>query len=126
MGLGERFRTKPKQESPRQEPQSIQSGLTGIDTNEDSKIFHLAGAIEVLTSEALEEQILSEINTNVILDIEHVNYVSSAGLRMFYNIKKFCDSQGLTFGIINVTEHIFGLFRMTGYATIMKLEKKEE
>lgn len=56
----------------------------------------------------------------VIIDAKELEYVSSAGLRVFLSLKKRCG--GKLFKIINVRADVMNIFDVTGFSEIMDIE----
>ena len=56
---------------------------------------------------------------SIIVDLGEISYVSSAGLRIFLNIKK----KENNFKIINVSKEVYDIFSMTGFTQIIEIEK---
>lgn len=56
-------------------------------------------------------------------DLEHVSYVSSAGLRAFVRAMRIADARGGSFKIMHVSNDVYDVFRMTGLTDIMEIER---
>ncbi len=83
----------------------------------------LHGRIDTVTSPEIDKE-LSTILTNskftsLILDLSDVDFVSSAGLRIFLRTKQTYDAVS----IINVKQEVYEVFEMTGFTEIMEVEK---
>jgi len=85
--------------------------------------FFIEGNIDSTNSSEVEESIFpileSTPHSEVVVDFGKVSYVSSAGLRVFLRISK----KEPKFKIINTSNEVFSVFEMTGFTTIMKIEK---
>lgn len=57
---------------------------------------------------------------SVTLDIEGLDYISSAGLRVLLSLKKRCGKK--PFRVINAKSEVMDVFNMTGFSEIMKIE----
>ncbi|MCL2755235.1 MAG: STAS domain-containing protein, partial [Oscillospiraceae bacterium] len=57
-----------------------------------------------------------------ILDFTGLQYVSSAGLRVFLMGEKAAKSKDITMKLVNVSADIMEVFEMTGFANILKIE----
>ncbi|MBO4880389.1 MAG: anti-sigma factor antagonist [Firmicutes bacterium] len=86
-------------------------------------VIALSGKIDSGNSAQIEETIKARRNgcdtAAVVLDMDKLEYISSAGLRVLLRLKK--DSKDLR--IINVNPEVFEIFEMTGFTEIMKVEK---
>jgi len=83
----------------------------------------LEGKLDTITSPELEEQlqeILPEI-TELVLDFEKLNYISSAGLRVLLATQKVMNKQG-AMKVINVGKTIQDIFEVTGFSEILTIE----
>ena len=94
-----------------------------IEGNE--KIFYPEGRISADTVTDVEKDIrdLLEIHHEPVLvfDLERVEYISSAGLRLFLKFaKQFKDNMIVR----NVSAEVYEVFSVTGFTGLMKVEKK--
>ena len=73
---------------------------------------------DVFASEC--EQILSSNQfSSLVLDFAKTMYISSAGLRVILKLAKTYQD----FKVINVSIEVYDIFEMTGFSTIIKVEK---
>lgn len=85
--------------------------------------IYLSGNIDSNNAEEVGKQI-DEIRSQnpdggLILDLEELKYISSAGLRQILRLKK----QEKDYKLINVTSEIYEIFDMTGFSEMMDIEK---
>lgn len=59
------------------------------------------------------------VHETLVLDLEKLNYISSAGLRQILRLKK----QESDFKIINVSSEVYEIFDMTGFAEMIDIQK---
>ena len=81
------------------------------------------GRIDTLTAPELEKK-LSEILTGVtelVLDMDKVEYVSSAGLRVILKVQKLMHHQG-KMKLVRVNESVMEVFEITGFSDILNIE----
>ena len=94
-----------------------------IEGNE--KIFYPEGRISADTVTDVEKDIrdLLEIHHEPVLvfDLERVEYISSAGLRLFL---KFAKQYKDNMIVRNVSAEVYEVFSVTGFTGLMKVEKK--
>ncbi len=85
--------------------------------------IYLTGKIDSSVSPTLEEAIHAAISANrpqsVVLDCEGLQYISSAGLRVILRLKKEMDD----LSVINVNRDIYDIFDMTGFTTMIDVQK---
>lgn len=58
----------------------------------------------------------------IIIDLKELDYVSSAGLRVFLMAQKKVNANTSSMKIINVNEIILDIFKMTGFTEILTIE----
>lgn len=88
----------------------------------DTLIIKLAGRLDSLSSQQLENE-LNDLNDikNIIFDLKDLNYVSSAGLRIFLKMQKYMKSKG-EMKLINVCPLVKEVFDFTGFSDILTIE----
>ena len=91
---------------------------------EDSKlIIELEGRLDTVTSPQLDEVIQAEIDSvdAIILDLERLEYMSSAGLRILLSTEKVMSKKG-GMTVIHVNSDIMEIFEITGFSEILTIE----
>lgn len=85
--------------------------------------IELTGRLDTLTSPQLEEALkeVPEDTTELVLDLKELEYVSSAGLRVFLNAQKGMTDKG-TMTLKNVNDEIMEVLEMTGFTQILTIE----
>lgn len=81
------------------------------------------GRLDTLTARELEAA-FGDLLTGVselILNMEKVTYVSSAGLRVILKIQKIMMKQG-TMKLTKLNEGVMEVFEITGFSSILKIE----
>ena len=88
-----------------------------------SLTLHLSGRLDTLTSPELEKEIDADLAgiTDMTLDLEKLDYISSAGLRVILKTQKEMNKQG-TMKVCNVNETIMEIFDVTGFKDILTIE----
>ena len=83
----------------------------------------LEGELNSYSAEPIGEEIDQIIATNqfkrIVLDLETLRYISSAGLRVILKIKQKCDDTS----IINASLEVYDVFEMTGFTNMMSIKK---
>ena len=94
-----------------------------IEGNE--KILYPEGRISTDTVKEVEQEIMKIIEEHqepvLILDLERLDYISSAGLRLFLKLAKQYNDNLI---VRNVSAEIYEIFSVTGFTSMMKIEKK--
>ncbi len=89
----------------------------------DELTISLVGRLDTTTAPNLEAAInnISDAVKNIIIDMQKVEYVSSAGLRVLLAIQKKMNNIG-TLKLTGVSETVMEVFQMTGFSDILKIE----
>ncbi len=83
----------------------------------------LKGEINVDTSRDFDDFINNNLEGvgELEFDLKEVDFVSSAGLRVFLNAQKIMDKQG-SMVIHNMSQDVFDVFEMTGFSDVVNIE----
>jgi len=74
---------------------------------------------------AKAQSFMDEIADTRTLDFSALEYISSAGLGILLKTQKRLAESGAALKIINVNNHIYDVFRYSGFNTIFDIEAKE-
>lgn len=83
----------------------------------------LEGRLDTATApelEALLDQELPEI-TDLVFDMDHLEYISSAGLRVLLKAQKAMNAKG-NMKLLHVHESIMDIFEITGFIDFLTIE----
>ena len=94
-----------------------------IKKNAEETIIEIIGRLDTTTAPALDKAINEDIGDtkNLVLDVKAMEYISSAGLRVFLGAQKKMQKIG-SMKVINVCEEVMDVFEMTGFADILVIE----
>lgn len=96
-----------------------------VSKTEGNKVtMEISGWLDTQTSPQLGEALskLDNSVTSLVFDFAKLEYISSAGLRQVISAyKKMAGKDG--FKIINVSEEVFDVFRLTGFDQKIQIEK---
>ena len=99
--------------------------MLNITKNLDDKklTFVLEGRLDTTTAPQLEESMKESINdvSELIMDFEKLEYISSAGLRVLLSCQKIMSKQG-SMKVIHVSDLIKEIFEVTGFIDILTIE----
>ena len=86
-------------------------------------VFFLEGRLDTITSPDLEKELKEVLpeTTELIMDLEKLEYISSAGLRVLLSAQKTMMKQG-EMKIRHVNEMIMEIFEVTGFSDILTIE----
>lgn len=82
-----------------------------------------AGRLDTETAPELEEELkaLPETVTDLIMDLEKLEYISSAGLRVLLAEHRMMSKRG-TMTVINISDMVREVFDMTGFTDILNIK----
>ena len=96
-----------------------------VSKTEGNKVtMEITGWLDTQTSPQLGEELskLDDSVTSLVFDFAKLEYISSAGLRQVISAyKKMAGKDG--FNIINVSDEVFDVFRLTGFDQKIQIEK---
>ena len=83
----------------------------------------LEGRLDTTTAPALEQELKDSLNgiTHLVLDMEQLAYLSSAGLRVILAAQKQMNKQGQMV-VRHVNDTIMEVFNLTGFSDILTIE----
>lgn len=98
--------------------------MTIQENKEGSKLtVRVEGRLDTTTAPELEEKLkgLLEDVTDLTLDFEKLDYISSAGLRVLLSTQKTMNKQG-AMKVTKVGKPIMEIFDVTGFSDILTIE----
>lgn len=83
----------------------------------------LSGRLDTVTAAELESELRDALTgvTELILDLEKLDYISSSGLRVLLSMQKTMNGQG-AMKVKNVSGMILEIFEITGFKDILTIE----
>ena len=83
----------------------------------------LDGRLDTVTAPVLESELQSSLSglTQLTFDMEKLQYISSAGLRVLLTAQKVMNRQGSMF-VKNPSEDVMEIFDVTGFSDILTIE----
>ena len=91
--------------------------------SDDTLTLTIEGRLDVITSPILNKVVDTELAgvKKLILDLEHLEYVSSAGLRVILTAQDIMDEQG-EMKVIHANETVMETFDITGLVDLLTIE----
>lgn len=85
----------------------------------------LDGELEMTQSKVLEEELIkiSDDVKELVLDLEKLEYTSSAGIRIFLLANKIMKSRNGNMRLINVNSNVYEILKMAALIDLLKPEK---
>ncbi|MBP0969701.1 MAG: STAS domain-containing protein [Oscillospiraceae bacterium] len=93
-------------------------------TVENEKVeISLEGELDTVTAPEFEAELREVISgaTSLVLDLEKLEYISSAGLRVLLIAQKAMNQQG-EMKVVHVNDSIMDIFEVTGFSEILTIE----
>lgn len=86
-------------------------------------VLQVSGRLDTMTAPELENEINSVAGdvSELVLDMKELEYTSSAGLRVILKSQKLMSAKGCM-KLINVSDDVMEVFKMTGFAEILTIE----
>ncbi len=83
----------------------------------------LVGRLDTMTAPELESFISNELSgdENLVLDLEGLEYISSAGLRVILKLQKLKNKSG-SLKLVHVGEIVMEVLEITGFTDILTIE----
>lgn len=84
----------------------------------------VTGWLDTQAAPQLEEALskLDDSITSLVFDFEELEYISSGGLRQVIAAYKMMEEKD-GFKIINITDEVYDVFRLTGFEKKLRIEK---
>jgi stage II sporulation protein AA (anti-sigma F factor antagonist) len=89
-------------------------------------VVTLVGRLDTVTAPDYERQVqelLASGETRLVLDLERLDYISSAGLRGLLLTAKLLRARDGQLRFVNVTERVRSVFHMSGLAGMFPIEE---
>ncbi|SHL67850.1 anti-sigma B factor antagonist [Fibrobacter sp. UWT2] len=90
--------------------------------NGDALTIAITGRIDTLTAPQLDSEIQGKLDgvKSLVIDLKNVEYISSAGLRIFLAAQKVMNKQG-SMVVKNASSAIKEIFEVTGFCDILTI-----
>ena len=99
--------------------------MLNIEKNKDnnSLVISLDGRLDTATAPGLEKELNNSLDgvNALTFDMEKLDYISSAGLRVLLSAQKIMNKQG-EMKVVHVSETIMEVFEVTGFSDILNIE----
>lgn len=90
---------------------------------ENTLTVQVEGRLDTTTAPDLENELSDALEgiTELVLDFENLEYISSAGLRVLLSTQKKMNAQG-SMKVVKVNETVNEVFEVTGFSDILTIE----
>jgi stage II sporulation protein AA (anti-sigma F factor antagonist) len=99
------------------------------DRTADVLILGLSGKLDATTAKTFEDKILAEIEAGdrrLMIDLSRLDYVSSAGLRVFLVAAKRMRSKDGKIALCSLQDHVQQVFDLSGFSSILSIYASRE
>ena len=96
-----------------------------IEQSKDESLVRINGELDTIatTEQAGElQQVLDLADKAIVVDCTELEYISSAGLRFFMQLKRESEAKGGSIRICHLNEDVADIFRMSGFQNIFEIE----
>ncbi|MCR5773936.1 MAG: STAS domain-containing protein [Lachnospiraceae bacterium] len=92
-------------------------------TQDGTLQLNVEGNIDTINSPEFQDAVLKAFqkSNNVVINMEKVSYLASAGLRALMLGSKTASSKGGTLVVINVQQSVADVFRVTGFDKVLDI-----
>ena len=103
----------------------------GVDVTEQGgvTIVTISGHLDASSSPALEQTLkalLEQGKKALLLQLAGLDYISSAGMRVFLMLYKHLQSSGGELGVCQLREQVMDMFEITGFVGLFRIFISEE
>jgi len=93
--------------------------------NQQMRVCLVGDLDTTATTEQAEElnQVLALADKALEIDCSELEYISSAGLRFFMQLKRESESKGGSIRVSHLNEDVADIFRISGFMNIFQIEK---
>ena len=99
--------------------------MTITKNKEDTRMtLALEGRLDTTTAPQLEAEVKTSLYdvTELVLDLEMLEYISSAGLRVILAAQKQMNKQNSPMVVMNANETVMEVFELTGFTDILTIQ----
>lgn len=96
-----------------------------IQKNDQETIVRICGELDTIaTTEQADklQVVLDHAAEKLLIDCSELEYISSAGLRFFMQLKRESEAKGGSVRIEHLNEDVADIFRMSGFQNIFEIE----
>ena len=95
-----------------------------VDKNDSALKLTLSGRLDTTTAPELEKVIATQTDgvTELEIDMEKLEYISSAGLRVLLATNKQMNAAGGNLTVSHVCDYVMEVFDMTGFTHLLNIK----
>lgn len=95
-----------------------------IQANGEQTVVNIIGNLDIAATTNqtdLLQQVLDIAGRQLVIDCAELEYISSAGLRFFMQLKRESEAKGGKVTICHLNEDVADIFRMSGFHNIFEI-----
>ena len=99
-----------------------------LEKKQDVLVIRLLGRLDAITAGEAEKRILITIDNgekNLLLDFQHVEYISSAGMRVLLSIAKRLRGLSGKLVLCSINTRVMDILKMSGFDHVIDLQQDE-
>jgi anti-anti-sigma factor len=95
-----------------------------IPNDQETRVCLIGELDTMATTDQADElqQVLNIADKALLIDCSEMEYISSAGLRFFMQLKRESEAKGGKIRIAHLNEDVADIFRMSGFQNIFQIE----
>jgi uncharacterized protein (TIGR02172 family) len=90
----------------------------------DTQVLQLRGRLDATSARDLDRDWVSADTRQVTLDLQHCDYVSSAGLRIFMRLQREAKAKGAALTLSGVSPAVYDVLDLTGLTKLFDVRRK--
>lgn len=101
-----------------------------VEEKQGKAIVHLDGRLDAISTPSLDKKLMELIREKrqkeILLDFSHVEYLSSAGMRLMLSVTKQLKNDQGKLSAYSLSEDVMEIIRMAGFERVLNLFPNEE
>lgn len=100
-----------------------------VEEKPEKTVVHLDGRLDAISTPSLDQQLTDLVRKKrkkILLDFSHVDYLSSAGMRLLLSITKQMKNQEGALVSYSMNDDVMEIIRMAGFERILKIFPNED
>lgn len=95
-----------------------------IDVKGEDLFIALSGKLDTMSAMDLDEKLndIPEQVKNIYFDLDGLNYIASAGLRVIFWAQEYTEEKGGTSSLKNVSPEVLEILKITGFKEFINIE----
>jgi anti-anti-sigma factor len=89
------------------------------------RLVGLAGRMDAHTSPDIEQELLARPEAFIAIDLEHVSYMGSAGLRVILTALKACQARGGKVCLLRPNASVRDILKISGFIALFEILDSE-